>query len=109
MSRIPPVSTCQSLSAISGPIAEITKQPASRLAPRTRTSGPGAHLDFVCMLVDIDGHAPVRLTQYVRDNWLSNRVFPSYTDIVDHCCFNWNKLVIDSGSSRPSERWAHGS
>ena len=25
--------------------------------------------------------------QYMRDNWLSNRVFKSYDDIVDHCCY----------------------
>ncbi|MFT8247229.1 IS630 family transposase [Roseomonas sp. BN140053] len=31
--------------------------------------------------------------QFMRDNWLSNRVFRSYDDIVDHCCFAWNKLV----------------
>jgi transposase len=24
--------------------------------------------------------------QFMRDNWLSNRVFTSYDDIVDHCC-----------------------
>ena len=24
---------------------------------------------------------------------LSNRVFPSYRDILDHCCHAWNKLV----------------
>jgi hypothetical protein len=29
----------------------------------------------------------------MRDNWLSNRVFKSYDDIVDHCCDAWNKLV----------------
>ena len=31
--------------------------------------------------------------QYVRENWLSNRVFLSYTNILDHCCHAWNKLV----------------
>ncbi len=31
--------------------------------------------------------------QFMRDNWLSNRIFQSYDDIVDHCCFAWNKLV----------------
>ncbi|MGA9042325.1 MAG: IS630 family transposase [Terriglobales bacterium] len=48
--------------------------------------------------------------QYMRDNWLSNRIFSSYEDIVDHCCFNWNKLV-----DRPwlimaigIRDWAHG-
>jgi len=31
--------------------------------------------------------------QFMRDNWLSNRVFTSYENIVDHCCDSWNKLV----------------
>ena len=31
--------------------------------------------------------------QFMRDNWLSNRVFTSYDDILDHCCDAWNKLV----------------
>jgi len=31
--------------------------------------------------------------QFMRDNWLSNRVFTSYDNIVDHCCEAWNKLV----------------
>ena len=26
-------------------------------------------------------------------DWLSNRVFKSYDDILDHCCFAWNKLI----------------
>ena len=31
--------------------------------------------------------------QFMRDNWLSNRIFKSYDDIVDHCCDAWNRLV----------------
>jgi len=31
--------------------------------------------------------------QYMRGNWLSNRVFLSYTNIVDHCCDAWNKPI----------------
>ena len=31
--------------------------------------------------------------QSMRDNWLSNRVFQSRDDIVDHCCDAWNRLV----------------
>ena len=31
--------------------------------------------------------------QFMRDNWLSNRVFGSYNEIVDHCCDAWNKLI----------------
>ena len=37
---------------------------------------------------------PVENTwQYMRENWISNRIFTSYTDILDHCCGAWNKLV----------------
>ena len=25
--------------------------------------------------------------QFMRDNWLSNRIFKSYDDILEHCCF----------------------
>ncbi len=31
--------------------------------------------------------------QFMRDNWLSNRVFTSYDNLVDHCCAACNKLV----------------
>ena len=48
--------------------------------------------------------------QYIRENWLSNRIFRSYKDIVDHCCHAWNTLT-----SRPwlimsigMRDWAHG-
>jgi hypothetical protein len=34
----------------------------------------------------------------MRDSWLlsspkTNRVLKSYDDILDHCCFAWNKLI----------------
>jgi hypothetical protein len=31
--------------------------------------------------------------QFLRDNWLSNRIFKSFHDIVDHCCDAWNKRI----------------
>ena len=31
--------------------------------------------------------------QYIRDNWLSNRVFKSYDDIVALSCEAWNNLI----------------
>jgi hypothetical protein len=43
--------------------------------------------------------------QFMRQNWLSNRIFKSFDDIVDHCCYAWNKLV--PWKSCPSRRdWA---
>src|SRR5207302_10121501 len=49
--------------------------------------------------------------QFIRDNWLSNRVFRSYDDIVDHCCFAWNRLVDLPWTimSIGLRNWAHGS
>ena len=37
---------------------------------------------------------PVENTwQFIRDNWLSNRVFTSYQDILDHCRYARNSLI----------------
>lgn len=47
--------------------------------------------------------------QFMRDNWLSNRVFKSYDDIVEHCCHAWKKLqdrpwkIMSIGR----RKWAH--
>jgi hypothetical protein len=49
--------------------------------------------------------------QFIRDNWLSNRVFKSYKDIIDHCCFAWNKLINQPWriTSIGLRDWAHRS
>ena len=33
------------------------------------------------------------LWQFMRDNWLSNRIFSSYENILDHCCHAWRMLI----------------
>ncbi|WP_408901640.1 IS630 family transposase [Paracraurococcus ruber] len=47
--------------------------------------------------------------QFIRDNWLSNRVFRCYDDIVDHCCHAWNRLVEQPWTimSVGLRDWAH--
>ena len=35
--------------------------------------------------------------QFMRDNWLSNRIFESHDEILDHCCDAWNKLIAQPG------------
>ena len=49
--------------------------------------------------------------QFMRDNWLSNRVFSSYEDILDHCCFAWNKLIDQPWKiiSIGTREWVYGS
>ncbi|WP_208248648.1 IS630 family transposase [Rhizobium sp. T1470] len=47
--------------------------------------------------------------QFLRDNWLSNRIFKDYEDIVAHCCDAWNKLVAQPWKimSIGMRDWAH--
>ena len=33
------------------------------------------------------------IREFLRENWISNRIFASYRDILDHCCAAWNKLT----------------
>jgi hypothetical protein len=49
--------------------------------------------------------------QFMRDNCLSNCVFSSYENIVDHCCYVWNRLadqpwtIISIGSRDWAQRF----
>ncbi len=31
--------------------------------------------------------------QFIRDTRLSKRIFKSYRDILDHCCYAWNRRI----------------
>ena len=50
------------------------------------------------------------LWHFMRDNWLSNRVFRSYDDIVEHCCNAWRKLQTQPWNimSIGRREWAQG-
>jgi transposase len=54
-------------------------------------------------------NAQENIWQYLRDNWLSNRVFTSYNNLLDHCCDAWNKLISQPWTimSIGLRRWAH--
>lgn len=47
--------------------------------------------------------------QFLRENWLSNRIFKTRNDIIGHCCDAWNALanrpwkIISIGL----RQWAH--
>tara|TARA_R110000737_G_scaffold285784_1_gene292328 strand:- start:32 stop:355 length:324 start_codon:yes stop_codon:yes gene_type:complete len=101
------------------------------LAEIARTVAPGAH---AVLLMDQAGwHMTAALTipenisiiplpakcpelnpveniwQFLRDNWLSNRIFESHNEIVDHCCDAWNKLIGEPGriTSIGHRQWVH--
>jgi hypothetical protein len=48
--------------------------------------------------------------QYLRENWLSNRIFRSHQDILDHCSHAWNRLMAQPWTimSIGLRAWAHG-
>ena len=48
--------------------------------------------------------------QFMRDNWLSNRIFKTYDDIVALCCEAWNRLIYQPWKimSIGRRKWAHG-
>ncbi len=48
--------------------------------------------------------------QFLRENWLSNRVFKGYEEIVAHCCEAWNELMDQPWRIRSigHREWAHG-
>jgi transposase len=47
--------------------------------------------------------------QYLRANWLSNRVFETYDDIVDAACQAWRNLIAQPQTitSIGMRQWAH--
>jgi putative transposase len=47
--------------------------------------------------------------QFLRANWLSNRVFETYEAIIEAACEAWNKLLAESGTITSIGRrdWAH--
>ena len=79
---------------------------ARRAAPRSsrmaRLKGAG-HCEPIspscrCRLMPLPPKCPElnpveNVWPFMRDNWLSNRVFKSYDDILDHCCFAWNRIT----------------
>ena len=47
--------------------------------------------------------------QFLRDNWLSNKIFRSYEQIVELSCEAWNKLTAQPWTIMAigSRDWAH--
>ena len=92
-----------------------TEAMALELAEISRAVAPGAHA--VVLLDQAGWHPSKRLKgpatitlvplpsrspelnpvenvwQFLRENWISNRVFASYGEILDHCCAAWTKLT----------------
>jgi transposase len=53
-------------------------------------------------------NAAENIWQYLRQTYLSNRVFKNYTDILDACQHAWRKLLDETGriASIATREWA---
>ena len=104
----------------------------AHLAEIARTVEPGAHavvmLDRAGWHTSLALEVPANITlmplpprspelnpveniwQFMRENWLSNRVFKNYDDILNHCCQAWNNLVSQPAriTSIGTRKWANG-
>ena len=49
-----------------------------------------------------------QIWQYLRQTYLSNRIFPNYDDILEAACAAWNSLLQEPGriTSIATRRWA---
>lgn len=103
----------------------------AHLAEIARTVAPGAHAVLVLdgagwhgghalvvpdniSLVLLPPYSPElnpveNVWQYLRQNWLSNRVFDNYDAIIDAACQAWNNLVDqpETITSIGMRKWAH--
>jgi hypothetical protein len=91
-----------------------TAKPCSSISTRSQPKSPSAHAIILLdqagwhgakalvvpnniPLVPLPPRAPENgqenIWQFMRQNWLSNRIFKSFGDIVDHCCYAWNTLI----------------
>ena len=100
MMRIAPIITCCHRDWT----PTITRPAASTIGMKTPTTVPNiVPLPPKCP----DLNAAENVWQFMRDNWLPNRVFACYENIVDHCCAAWNKLQPWHIMALGLRDWAH--
>jgi hypothetical protein len=63
------------------------------MAWRQSPGGSEQHLTRAAAAARTRTQRPGKIWQFMRQNWLSNRIFKSFDDIVDHCCYAWNTLI----------------
>jgi hypothetical protein len=58
----------------------------SRMAQREGTQDSSKHFAAAVAAARPEFNSQENIWQFMRQNWLSNRIFKSFDDIVDHCC-----------------------
>jgi hypothetical protein len=73
--------------------------PTSRMAPLRTAQGAAEHHPVPAAAEVPELNMMENVWQFMRDNWLSNRVFQTYDDIVDHCATPGTGSSISPGAS----------
>ncbi len=70
--------------------------------------GPSQHHDDPASITGAGAEPVENIWQCLRANWLSNRVFETYEEIIDACCEAWNRLMDlpDTIRSIGTREWA---
>lgn len=74
-------------------------------------AAPKVRINQFSALFDTPELNPVEnLWQFLCNRWLSNQIFQPYSDILDHCCKAWNKIIAQRCliMSIGTRRWARG-
>jgi transposase len=100
-------------------LEEISKHVAPRVHAVMLMDGAGWHKAADLKLPDnlstllIPPYAPElnpveNIWQFLRQTYLSNRIFENYEAIVEACCTAWNRLVAEKGriKSIATREWA---
>ena len=88
----------------------------------TLKGGPRLHLAVIAKEYPPNNFSPLRLPphsheltaqeniwQFLPHNFLTDRIFDTYDEIVDVCCYAWNALTAETGRiiSIASRDWLH--
>jgi transposase len=66
---------------------------AGRLAHHAQSRHPAQHHADLAAIARPELNPVENVWQYLRANWLSNRVFETFDDIVDAACEAWRNLI----------------
>jgi hypothetical protein len=83
--------------------AEVAAHPLAERLQRLEAGGAVRCVDADALsraVVDDDENPVERVWLYLRERFLSLRVFAGYRAILRACCETWNRLVAESGRLR---------
>jgi hypothetical protein len=84
------------------------RESAARLAGMTRQTLRGNISLLPLPRYSLELNPQQNIWQFLRHNYLANRIFETYEDILDACCHAWQALINEAGriQSIADREWA---